>query len=410
MAEEGKVTNRDFTDTGQFLGVLQDLESRYKDHIYFRGQTNADWCLLPTSCRGNSYVWADTWIEHFIAANRKKYLDFGHFRWQGESDVKFARRFELALRAYIEHEIIHKFQQLLLTKKPQILTDQERLNEASFALIAQYLSSDSIPVAKTTLYGSLLAQHHGIPTRLLDWTSSLGVALGFATSAETSGESDWKSIAVWVLIPWDSSRIDPEAEKDEFTFGGTLALHDEGALLDGDEIPGVLMDIIQPRVFIMQGGPLGDGFRPVGLGRASIRLETPLPGTGLKFLDPRGIQMGDIYVASQRSLAMVDMRHDRCFYRDGKWQPIDERLAQSYIPTGRVFKFTLPLSELDDLRREMKPNPIKRAYSSPMFEEHGSFDEDSDTFEEDLQTRKCNFLNAVGKQIRTDIEWDAIQV
>ncbi|NQU31888.1 MAG: FRG domain-containing protein [Bacteroidetes bacterium] len=55
-----------------------------------------------------------------------------------------------------------------------------------------------IPAYKNTWEVLFLMQHHGIPTRLLDWTENFSVALYFALKNSTKG----KSAAIWILDPY----------------------------------------------------------------------------------------------------------------------------------------------------------------------------------------------------------------
>jgi len=57
-----------------------------------------------------------------------------------------------------------------------------------------------------------IMQHHGVPTRLLDWTESSLIALYFACC-----ENDDKDAALWVLLPSELNKhsgIDPEENYD----------------------------------------------------------------------------------------------------------------------------------------------------------------------------------------------------
>ena len=141
-------------------------------------------------------------------------------------------------------------------------------------------------------------------------------------------------------------------------------------------------------------------------GEFHMRMETAFPSTGLKMLNPKGVLEHDIYVAAQRSHAMVDIRHDRKFYQDGKSQSFEDRVAESNIPRDRVFKVTLPYSELRHLYSLTKPRPVPRAYSTPQFVRFAAIDPDNPPSDLELETRKHKFLTELGRRVWKEINWE----
>lgn len=122
---------------GKYLRHIKDFENSYSGEIYFRGQNNQSYSLKPTAGRSDFY------------------------KHNGKSMAPLT--FEQ------ERNLLHRFKRYAYNHVQKILNDWEAL---------------------------FLARHHGLPVRLLDWTSNPLVALYHAAICEEKPSNDG---AVWVI-------------------------------------------------------------------------------------------------------------------------------------------------------------------------------------------------------------------
>lgn len=88
--------------------------------------------------------------------------------------------------------------------QPTFLRKERNISE--FTLITRFKQNASLLISRTPLdYFDWLfqMQHHGVPTRLLDWTESALTALYFAVEDEASKNKDG---ALWVLLPTELNK------------------------------------------------------------------------------------------------------------------------------------------------------------------------------------------------------------
>lgn len=304
------------------------------------------------------------------------------------------------MRDYIEKDIQFQFQQFAIERNLVDLSDVERVSAADRVQILDYLRLDKTPLAGQIRYASLLAQHHGVPTRLLDWTASLDVAIGFAVS----GASDSTArIVVWVIKQWDNKvrSADPDCDEQRLHGSFTETGRESVRLLIETSIHGSCLRLFSPsndymnEMHVMQPPSIGSGDDMQDARRYRVQLDNA----------------HEVYVNDQKGNAMIDLSHDRHLYRNSYSQSLDARLSESPIPKDRVYKFTLSHSEIPWLLPLCGDFSVRWTYDLSVY---AQFDDDAQpgglSVEEKRRIREHNFLSMLGQRINTEIDWDSIDM
>lgn len=168
------IEEEDFPTAREFLEALRPGDRRWQPHStcwLFRGQSDSQWPLIPTAARDKC------WVPFSEQRPTKSYVDklraFGPLVFEADLLRKFAHALDHAglpipgaSRADIE-------------SLPVMINDYRELVPKYLELIA-------------------LAQHHGVPTRLLDFTRHGLIAAYFAAAAKPSRVRDTR-LCVWAI-------------------------------------------------------------------------------------------------------------------------------------------------------------------------------------------------------------------
>ena len=355
-----------FDDSGKFLTSLDELREKHKHFIYFRGLSD-DFPLLPSACRGDSHELTKEWIEPFVREHQDEFCRFLHLKKPDESKAKFSRRFELALRDYIETEIMLRFEEIGLDEGILTWQTPDSVGNLSRDHFTSFLQrSDSLTKIQQK-YVTFLAKHHGIPTRILDWTGSVDTAAYYAAFTGDIDNRRTDHIVIWAIAQWSWNRSARQDNESEFPEQGrvTMSVTDKGTTMTAmnDPLPLVGYSVFRPMVFPLQYG----------------------------------------YLQHQGAYGIYDNVADLRYCESGEWQPFECRLRVNRPPRASVFKAILKIESLETIFQRLKTNFLPLLIGAPLFQ---SLEE----FEQEKSERQKTFYDKIGRAIRSEIDWDTIPV
>jgi len=173
---------RDLLERARSLLLEPPWGARRRDRWAFRGQANSEWGLVPSAFRpGTKLGYGSTQFSHVVTGN-----DLSGYA-QGQA----------------EFYAVHQFLQLADRVGLSVPGDNQLLRENADItnVVGNKIGTHDWP--PTDVYETLaICQHHGVPTRLLDFSYNYRVASWFPANeavTKTKKQRECKTMALWAL-------------------------------------------------------------------------------------------------------------------------------------------------------------------------------------------------------------------
>ena len=182
-----------------FLYELDIIRDRWSGGTWiFRGQSNSCWSLLPSACRKGGYVDRLTtkFLEHHTWT-----MDGGPLSEEKEREIYYEAH------SILGHNIVEIFAmessrsgfQIPYARNASNMFYKANREKSLYQQVLRNMKYKEKSYYPMNSIETALAQHHGIPTKILDWTYNPYIGAFFATYSHNGQDTILKHISVWCV-------------------------------------------------------------------------------------------------------------------------------------------------------------------------------------------------------------------